>query len=681
LNLNCIPPGKYMRNPLLKLLLGGLLLVLLACCRGADAVQVTSPQLQQLPHASSTQQGLTSAQELEDFFDRFFAEQMQVQHIPGLVIALVKDGKLFFSKGYGYANLEQQRPVIPDQTVFRVGSISKLFTATAVMQLVEQGKLGLEDDVNQHLKRFQLDSTYAQPVTIANLLTHTGGIDEQFIGIAARSANQILSPGDYLTKHLPSRMLRPNSVIRYSNQGFVLAGYLAELASGLPFAQLIEQKILQPLGMHHSSFLLRSDVLENLATGYHYRNGNDKSGSYQPLPIVYSNDVPSASLNVTAADMANFIIAHLQEGRYGNVELLQKDTAEVMHQQHFTNHPGIAGQAYGFYEWLQNGQRGLMHAGEIVGFKSSLFLLPDHRIGWFIAHNNEKGTLQDELIHQFLNHYYPSYSPTVNATPFHTASQKPLPAQTKLRSLSGRYRYIRYPRRTIDKVAAIIPGSPLFAKEFQVSVDDNTLNIESSRFVEVEPLLFQQIAGDSLMFRGLTFDTVGFRKSDSGQIADLSLGKYAFEKLLWYERTALHLGVLIVCQLVFWVTGLVWLVKAIRGSLKSRSIGQASLLQWIQPLAASICFLNLGFPIGLALALSRMNLYELAYGAPPSILALLCIPLISTFLTLMLSILMLLTWQERQWPNLGRWHSLSIVFAAGGFIWLLNDWNLLGFRF
>jgi len=135
-------------------------------------------------------QGPTDPLELEAFLDDFFAKEMTKEHVPGAAVALVKDGKIFFSKGYGYADLEKKIPVVPDKTLFRVGSISKLFTTTAVLQLVEQGKLKLDDDVNKYLKRFQVKNTYPKPVTVANLLTHTDGFDSEWgIGAFARRAS------------------------------------------------------------------------------------------------------------------------------------------------------------------------------------------------------------------------------------------------------------------------------------------------------------------------------------------------------------------------------------------------------------------------------------------------------------------------------------------------------------
>ena len=130
---------------------------------------------------------LITPRELETWLDEFMATQRSESHIPGVTFSLVQNGKIILAKGYGYANLEQQIPVVADSTLFRVGSISKLFTATAIMQLVEKGLLNLDDEVNKYLQDFQLEDNYPQPVTIANLLTHTAGLDDRILGLYSLS--------------------------------------------------------------------------------------------------------------------------------------------------------------------------------------------------------------------------------------------------------------------------------------------------------------------------------------------------------------------------------------------------------------------------------------------------------------------------------------------------------------
>jgi CubicO group peptidase (beta-lactamase class C family) len=132
--------------------------------------------------------GLTDPAELEVFLDDLLARQLADNHIPGASVAVVKDGQLFFAKGYGYANLEQRTPLVAEQTLVRVGSIAKLFTWTAVLQLVEQGKLDLNADVNTYLADVTIPATYPAPITLAHLMTHTVGFEEQLLGLTVFSA-------------------------------------------------------------------------------------------------------------------------------------------------------------------------------------------------------------------------------------------------------------------------------------------------------------------------------------------------------------------------------------------------------------------------------------------------------------------------------------------------------------
>jgi len=167
--------------------------------------------------------------------------------------------------------------------------------------------------------------------------------------------------------------------------------------------QYIDKSILQPLDMSRSSFLqpLPSPLKDDLAQGYRYQNG-----SFKPVPFLYFNIAPAAALSATATDMAHFMIAHLQHGRYENSRILEEDTARLMHQTHFTQHPKLPGTAYGFHERLQNNISAIGHLGNSLGYSSSLTLLPEQNVGLFTATNSLNG-LQGKIISQFFDHYYP----------------------------------------------------------------------------------------------------------------------------------------------------------------------------------------------------------------------------------------------------------------------------------
>lgn len=189
---------------------------------------------------------------LAEFFDREMAAQMAEHGIAGGAIAVVKDGSVLFQKGFGHADVEAERPVDPETTMFRVGSVGKLFTATAVMQLVEQGQLDLDEDVNAYLD-FAIPETYDEPVTLAHLLTHTAGFEARWIGMWPDSEEGVEPLGEWLRDHRPARVRPPGIVVSYSNYGMSLAGYIVERVSGLAYGDYVEQHILAPLGMDHST--------------------------------------------------------------------------------------------------------------------------------------------------------------------------------------------------------------------------------------------------------------------------------------------------------------------------------------------------------------------------------------------------------------------------------------------
>ena len=659
------------RRTVVKRMGWGVLAILILSLAGLPSLaQGDSNRPDQVVSSVSCQQGPTDPVELEAFLNEFFARRMEELHIPGAVFVLVKDGEIFFAKGYGFADLEKQAPVIPDKTLFRVASLSKLFTATAVMQLYDRGLIDLDDDVNEYLRRFQLEDNYPEPVTFANLLTHTGGFDERYIGISARSESELVPLGQHLADRMPPRVFPPGEY-SYSNYGITLAGYLVEEISGVPFAQYIEENILQPLGMYRSSFQqpLPPHLASDLAVGYDYRHG-----SYRPLPFEYANIAPAVALSVTATDMARFMIAHLQDGRYGNVRILSEATAQEMHRQQFTNHPRLPGMTYGFIELFENDRRAIWHSGTALGYSSLLFLLPDQNLGFFVAYNRREPKLRAELVSQFLDHYYPIQEKPISPQP-------PADFQSRAGRFAGFYRDIEYPRCTLDKLAVLVAGREPYRV---TATGDGTLTLhhypegDTSRWVEVEPLLFQRVDGEGYM---------AFRQDENGRITHLfylagtewaGLGK--FERLRWYETFSFQLSLLGFSALVFLSACVVWPVGGLIRRLRKRPSQAARLARPARLLAGLISALNLVFLIGLALALASDPL-GIRYGVPPIVIVLLCIPLLTTALTIGLPILTALVWKNRCGSVAWRLYYSLVTVAALAFIWFLNYWNLLGFRF
>src|SRR3712207_5535965 len=227
-----------------------------------------------VPTAPPRQQGPTDPAEMEAFLDKELRREMEKHHIAGAAVSVVRDGELFFAKGYGSADLENGIPVDPERTNFRIGSIAKLFTWTAVMQLAEQGKLDLDADIDTYLD-FRIPDTYPQPITLKDLMTHTAGFEDLYYERLAADPNDLLPPREWLISHMPARVRPPGDIAAYSSYGTALAGYIVARVSGEPYDQYIQGHILNPLGMVHTTARssMPPDIRANTSVGYTYEDG------------------------------------------------------------------------------------------------------------------------------------------------------------------------------------------------------------------------------------------------------------------------------------------------------------------------------------------------------------------------------------------------------------------------
>src|SRR3984957_10231240 len=191
--------------------------------------------------------------DLTAFFDGILPLQLERSDIAGASVLVMKDGNTLLAKGYGYADVKSKKPVDPAATIFRLASISKLFTWVSVMQLEEQGRLNLDTDVNQYLD-FTIRPAFNKPITLRNLMTHTGGFEEEDRDIIVTNPSHAVALRDFLIRNQPQRMFAPGTIPAYSNYGVGLAGYIVQRVSGEPFEQYVEQHIFLPLKMANSTF-------------------------------------------------------------------------------------------------------------------------------------------------------------------------------------------------------------------------------------------------------------------------------------------------------------------------------------------------------------------------------------------------------------------------------------------
>ena len=436
---------------------------------------------------------MTSA-DVEAFLDGIVPLQLARNDIAGATIAVVKDGKLLFAKGYGFADVRSKKPVSPQETLFRPGSISKLFTWTAIMQLYEQGKLDLDRDINDYLD-FKIPDAFGKPITLKNVMTHTPGFEEQ---IKDLFDTKPVTPnlGQYLKAHIPARIYPPGTVPAYSNYATAVAGYIVERVSGRPFEEYIAENILQPLKMTHSTFSqpLPQELAPFMSSGY--RLGSDDSAG--PFEIV--NPFPAGSLSSTATDMAQFMMAHLQDGQLGDARILKPETARLMHSRLFALDDAANAMCYGFYEETRNGHRIIGHGGDTVFFHSDLHLVLDQNLGFFVSYNsagNSSGlgdSPRANLWESFLDRYFPYTAPA-------TASAS---AKDDAKTAAGTYVLSRKSEKSFLAVASIL-------QQFTVSpVGDGDIEVpqltgpngKPKRWQGVGPMTFLEREGqDKLIFK------------------------------------------------------------------------------------------------------------------------------------------------------------------------------------
>ncbi|HVN46622.1 MAG TPA: serine hydrolase domain-containing protein, partial [Steroidobacteraceae bacterium] len=344
---------------------------LLGSTLAAAAASAASPAAPPPPAASgpAAAHPLDGA-DLQAWLDGLLPYALQSGDIAGAVVAVVKDGNVLLQKGYGYADVAKRTPMDAQRTLVRPGSTSKLFTWTAVMQLVEQGKIDLNRNVDDYLD-FKVSPPTGRPITMLDLMNHTAGFEEGLKDILAIDPQGLPSTEKYLKEHRRPALFAPGEVPAYSNYGAALAGYIVQRVSGEPFERYVEQHILLPLGMLHSTFdqPLPERFRSSLSQGY-------RTASTPPLPYELIITRPAGSLTSTAADMARFMLAHLGEGRLGDAQLLRSDTTQLMHTPSEPALPGFASMAHGFFHEVRNGHTVIGHGGDTVVFHTELDLLP-----------------------------------------------------------------------------------------------------------------------------------------------------------------------------------------------------------------------------------------------------------------------------------------------------------------
>lgn len=518
--------------------------------------------------------------------------------LAGAVVVVVKDGHVLLAKGYGHADVATGTPVNPASTLFRVGSISKLFTWTAVMQLVEQGKLDLDADVNRYLD-FKVPPMDGQPVTLRELMTHTPGFEEAIKNLFAADPQHFLGNAAWVKEWVPDRIYPPGQVPAYSNYGAALAGYIVQRVSGQPFDDYVQQHILEPLGMQYASFRqpLPAALAPHMALGY-------AQASAPPKPFELVNAAAAGALSASGEAMARYMLAMLQGGSVDGAQILAPASVREMFDYRRAATPGLQAMALGFYHMDRNGQAILGHAGDTQWFHSELALFPQQGVGLFVSIDGAgDGGLRKQLLDGFADRYF-------TAPP--EAPQPTLASAKKDGALLvGRYANSR------ASVSNFMALPELFSQQRIEQATDGELVTPGFRDLagaprhwrEVAPFLWRAVGGREHLGARVEHGRVRWISIDAVSPVMVFLPVPAWRSAAW------NLPLLCVSLLAFALAALLWPLAALVRRACGKPFALAGRARLWYRLSRAAAVANLLFYAGWAWAMARADADAASLGS------------------------------------------------------------------
>jgi CubicO group peptidase (beta-lactamase class C family) len=619
------------------------------------------------PNAGAPKAHELTADDADAFFDGLVPEQIGHADIAGAVVAVVKDGKLLYAKGYGYADVAKKIPVDPETTLFRPGSISKTFTWTAVMQQVELGKLDLDRDVNDYLD-VKVPPAFGKPITLRNIMTHSTGYEETVKDLFLSSEKDLVPNADYLRVHMPARIFPPGVTPAYSNYATTLAAYIVERVSGQDFNSYVEEHFFKPLNMTHASF--RQPLPDNLkplmSQGYIL-------GSGEPKPFEVVQVAPAGSLSASAVDMTHFMIAHLQNGKYGDAQILKPETAIQMHARQEGWPPAMHAMCLGFYEQSENGHRSIGHGGDTVSFHSDMHLLLNDNVGLFISYNSpgrDQVDLRGTVFTRFMDRYFPEPPPNEPEVP--TAAQD-------AHNVEGSYMVSRRFETNILAVTSVLGETKVVVdpKNNTISVEGlNGLNGQPKHYREIFSGVYREVGGK---------DKLAFVKDAIGR--PVFYIDYPFMVFLrvdnFLDKKGFNYFVIGFSLTVVALSLLLWPIGAMFRSHYAKPLTLDPAAKRLRMLVRLNCIGIVIFCVGMLTVVSKitsLKLSGLAEGADIWIHLLQVIGVLTAVGALIAILSAVKSWGgSQQWLWYKIWNTL-LAFGCVGFFWFIFHWHLLNFH-
>lgn len=368
--------------------------ILLGAAMTALFTGLFAPTIQAAPAV-----GTDTAAAVKQRIDRLMDTELERLHIPGAAVVVTEGERILFSGGYGYANVEQKKPMNPASTAVRIGSLTKLLTAVAALQLTEDGRLELHRDINAYTSAYQVPSFPGHPLTLHHLLTHTSGLDQSLYGVlfgseeeqkAGDGGNSSSLGGDtaasdlYLKNYFKTQppVRPPGERFEYANINYGIIASLIGQTDGGGYSKYMAEHLFRPLEMNNAALDVE-DENPDQPVSYSY-TGKE----YEKKPYDHFRLLGAGEISMTPEQFSHVMVALLNEGQYKNRKILKPETVKAMQALQYTPHPELDGFGYSLYRSaLPDGTPMLQHTGEVDGFLSEMTLLPSARIGIYVVVN------------------------------------------------------------------------------------------------------------------------------------------------------------------------------------------------------------------------------------------------------------------------------------------------------
>lgn len=322
---------------------------------------------------------------MEAFVDGVVGAHMREHGAPAVSVAVVRDGRTVFAKTYGLEQVEPRTPA-RDDTLFRIGSISKTFIWTSMMMLVERGMVDLDADVNNYLTEVRVEDAFGAPVQVKDLISHRAGFEDS-IGVFTLDPTADQSLAQALNDAQPRRVMGPGSRVSYSNWGAALSALIVENASGVSYAAFLQREILGPLGM--TATLLQGPDDSRIGGAFRHATGYKADGAApEEITMMHIGAfAPAGAMSMSAGDAAKWMLFHLGKGALGDVRLMRPETHDAMWSRVFDDLRGAADVAHGFQTTTYRGEPLFSHGGATLAFYANMAMAPGLDFGVYVSQN------------------------------------------------------------------------------------------------------------------------------------------------------------------------------------------------------------------------------------------------------------------------------------------------------